>query len=101
MCKFVPREAVQAWQRELELLHMSEQLLEKYTKAFIEAYQFNSTKYITSTIDTLREYTIASMAQILRYTAEPQYRSGFDSLWSKYKSKYPRLRDDLERTQFI
>lgn len=95
----VPYEAMQAWQRELTSIPMSEHSLENYTKAFADAYVRNNMKYINATIDALLEYTIASLAQILRYTAEPSHRGAFNAMWKKYELSYPRLRANLERTK--
>lgn len=99
MYKCVPSEAIQAWQRELASIPMSKESAECYTKQFVEAYRLNNAKYINATIDALLEYTIASLAQILRYTAEPSHRGAFNAMWKKYELSYPRLRANLERTK--
>jgi hypothetical protein len=99
MCKFVPKEAVQAWQNELSSITMSQQSLERYTQNFVEAYQLNNVKYIHATIDALVDYTIASLVQIMRFTAEQDHRSAFDDLWQKYKYSYPRFRSRVEGTK--
>lgn len=99
MYKSVPREAIQAWQRELASIPLSEDCLEDYTKQFAESYRLNNTKYINATIDELVEYTIAALSQILRFTAQPIHRAFFHDLWKRYELAYPRLRINLEKTR--
>lgn len=96
MYKCVPSEAIQAWQRELASIPMSKESAECYTKQFVEAYRLNNAKYINATIDTLIEYTIAALSQILRFTAQPIHRAFFHDLWKRYELCYPRLRHNIE-----